>query len=230
MDRIQVSRISKTAISRLLNDKSEFVIDNRIRLVKALSYVCRVYYGLNLENQKYDDVIEMTVNTIIQKYNGVTFEMLNVAYSEIEIEKKEYVSLTVRELIGPIEVMTKRMSVIQQEIEKTKQKETEIQKAEIEKQRFKSESEQMYLDHFNNGLAEWTGSDFQANQFAMCFKEQFSQERKNELWINAQREFKERNALFNDGAIELPPPPERFIFSRMIVNEALSNRKMLILE
>lgn len=230
MDRIQVSRISKTAILRLLNDKSEFLSDNRVRLVKALSYVCRVYYGLNLENQKYDEVIEITANTIIQKYNGFTFEMLNVAYSEIEIEKEEYVSLTVRELIAPIEVMMKRMAVIQQEIEKTKQKESEMQQIEIEKQRFKSESEQMYLDHLNDGLAEWTGTDFQANQFAMCFKEQFSQERKNELWIKAQREFKERNALYNEGTITLPPPAERFIFSRMIVNEALSNRKMLILE
>lgn len=218
------------AISRLLNDGSEFVCDNRIRLVKALSYVCRVYYGLNLDNGKYDDVIEMSANTIIQKHKGITFEILNVAYSETEIEKKEYVSLTVRELIAPIEGIIKKIAVIKQTIDDLKQQEQENKNIQIKKERFKKESEKMYLDHLNNGLSEWTGSDFQANQFAMCFKDQFNQERKDVIWNEAKREFKERNELFNEGSIELPPPPERFIFSRMIVNEALSNKKMLILE
>jgi hypothetical protein len=220
--------LNHSAISKLFNESELFVNSKQWFDDIFFVYVSKTIFGISPES--LDAITKDSVfQAVCERFKDLSIEDVKIAFRTHTQTEKVYI-LTRDEFLKPIQNFWNKKMIVKRELDIELEKLKNEKQAEIEKQRFKSESEQMYLNHFNNGLAEWTGSDFQANQFAMCFKEQFSQERKNELWINAQREFKERNALFNDGAIELPPPPERFIFSRMIVNEALSNRKMLILE
>lgn len=220
--------LNHSAISKLFNESELFVNSKQWFDEVFFVYVSKSIFGILPESL---DVItrDSVFQSICERFSDLTVEDAKIAFRTHTQVEKIYI-LTRDEFLKPIQNFWNKKMIVKRELDVEIEKIKSNQIAKIEKERFKKESEQMYLDHLNNGLSEWTGSDFQANQFAMCFKDQFSQERKDVIWNEAKREFKERNELFNEQSIDLPPPPERFIFSRMIVNEALSNKKMLILE
>ena len=202
-----------------MNDTKEFCKDDLTRLTKAIGYIIRVYYGLNVDNLDAD-LIRVTIQTIMQRHPNITFEELNLSYSERTIEKRQGVSLTRDEIMQPIEDMARKkgliLSVSEQEKRKLEEKESEQQ----EKQRFKEESYALYIDCLNN-KKEWSGTPFQAASFADNFKELFTREEKDVLWSECQLQA-ERMRIEAANVIDATLPiSARHLFCDEIIRRAL---------
>lgn len=201
--------------------------NNTPRLTGALSYIVKVYFGLNPDNGNLDEVLALATQRITSRFPELTFEQLNISFSEAETTKREGVSLTVDELCGPIASFVRKIAIIRESIKEETQKEENerIEKEAAEK--FKTESRDLYLECLN-GDKIWTGTEFQAHSFAYTFADRFIQQVKDGFWAEAKREYYQRREAINQNdSFALPPPPPDKIFSRMIVEEAL-RRNMFI--
>lgn len=218
------------AITKLLNDNSEMCANNTPRLTGALSYIVKVYFGLNPDNGNLDEVFALSTQRITSRFPELTFEQLNISFSEAETTKREGVSLTVDELCGPIASFVRKIAIIRESIKEETQKEENerIEKEAAEK--FKAESRDLYLECLN-GDKIWTGTEFQAHTFAYTFAERFTQKQKDEIWQESKREFfQRREAINQNDPFALPPPPPEKIFSRMIVEEALRQEMFVVVD
>lgn len=212
-------------IVKLLSDKSEKVSKDIDRLQKALNYIVECYFGLKFDKLN-SDLFRLVSARIIQNHSEFTFSDLDLAYSDVVIEKKQGTTLTRDELMKPIEDFAKKKNIILLEISKM---EKEFEEKAFEKKKeieFFNESIEIYKDDLAKGNIEYSGTCFNAQTFAaLKFAERFNQEEKNEIFAKAKTEYSKRMIQFEDDpkVVKLPPPHVNFIFSKLIVDHALAN-------
>lgn len=198
--------------------------------IEILGKATTLLFGLNKENV-HVDLYRTAFSKICETFIECTVQDIKNAYNDAVIEKKAFTTLTRDELIQPIRDYWQKKQVIKFELSKVEAdvlKEIENKKA---REKFRKESFDLYLSCLENGSL-WTGTPMQANVFAINFKDMFSQDFKDEVWKNAQREFAETKEIFTTNPIEgmLPPIPAEWLFSRMIVDEALKRKFKLIID
>ena len=216
------TQISKKLITAFLTNE-EFCKDNLTRLTNALFHITKVYYGLNPENLP-EDLFRLVIHTICEKHPTLKFTELNLAYLERTIEKRQGVSLTRDEIMQPIEDMAQKKRVVLMIQEQAKQ---EFENSQSEKQKieqFKREAMQLYVTDLEQGNKVYSGTAFQANSFARAFADLFDDNQKKDMWIEAQREYKELNYQYqeNANAFTQPPPPAEKLYAKIMVNAALN--------
>lgn len=201
----------------------EFCKDNLTRLTNALFHITKVYYGLTPENLP-EDLFRLVIHTISEKHPTLKFTELNLAYLERTIEKRQGVSLTRDEIMQPIEDMAQKKRVVLMIQEQAKQ---EFENEQSEKQKieqFKREAMRLYVTDLEKGNKTYSGTAFQANSFARAFADLFDDNQKKDMWIEAQREYKELNYQYqeNANAFTQPPPPAEKLYALRMVNAALN--------
>lgn len=209
----------------MLSDKSNLIGSDVDRLQKALQYIVECYFGLKFDKLN-SDLFRLVTARIIQNHPGLTFSDLDLAFSDVVIEKKQGTTLTRDELMKPIEDFARKKIIVLREIEKM---ESEFEEKSFEKKKeieFFNESIEIYKDDLSKGNLEYSGSVFNAQTFArLKFAEKFTQEEKNKIFADARIEYSKRIIAFEDDpkVVKLPPPHVNFIFSKMIVDQALVN-------
>lgn len=243
MSRIpSIGSIPKTSITKILNDQTALCSSDPERFIKAISYVVRIYYGLNVDTEKDQskkaelaEVFAVFRNTVFTKYPKMTFEQFNLIHSESVIEKRQGISLTVDELINPIAsyyvkiqfVLNERNVILKQEQEK----------AEIEqkKEAHKKESIELYLECVKtDGI--WKGEFYHASTFAEeQFKDRFSDDEKKEIYHEAWYKVKELEAQqklahIDSVAFNTPVPTNYQMFCQYLTTRACQKGMPIILE
>jgi hypothetical protein len=209
----------------LLSDKSNLISSDLNRLQKALQFIVECIYGLKFDKLN-SDLFRLVSARIIQNYPGLTFSDLDLAFSDVVIEKKQGTTLTRDEFMKPIEDFAKKKNIVLLEISKM---ENEFEEKAFEKKKeieFFNESIEIYKDDLAKGNIEYSGTCFNAQTFAaLKFAERFNQEEKNEIFAKAKGEYSKRMIQFEDDpkVVKLPPPHVNFIFSKLIVDHALAN-------
>jgi hypothetical protein len=212
-----------------LNDKSELVLSDAPRTVKAFNYIVRVYYGLNPDTEKFDDVILSTISKINLKYPSLTFEQLNLSYSETTIEKKQGVSLSEGELIAPIASLHQKSVIIRKESERMEIEKRNLELKQQEENKFRAEAIDLYNQCLPN--KKWTGTPFQSATFAECFKDDFTREEKDAIFERCRlirRKLKNRADMNVFHLASLVS--EKHLFFQKITHEAIKKGLKLKIE
>lgn len=224
--------IQKMSITKILNDQTSLCISDPDRFIKAVSYIVRIYYGLNVDSEQNPskkaelaEVFSVFRNQIFVKYPKMTFEQFNLIHSDSVIIKREGVSITVDELMHPVASYYAKIQFVLNERNVILKEEQEKAELEAKKQAFKDESIQLYIDCVtSDGI--WKGTAFQASSFAKeSFAHRFSQPEKNNFFAKSKKEVEELSAKQNlslmDGIpFDIPVVNEVQMFSQIIVTEA----------
>lgn len=204
-------------------NESELALNNRSQVIITLVNASQVLFGKNVENIP-KILFDSSYQAIIDRFINITVDDIKNSYRDSIIEKKEYVSLTRDELIEPIKNYWNKKLKVQIEIDKC------IRLSEEEK-----ENEQKQIDFFNNSKEKYKESlmkgfnildEYECNVIAIKFKDNFKQEVKNLIWIDAQKEYQER--VKKEVSQFSIVPPARMIFSRMIIEKCISKKYKFI--
>lgn len=218
----------------------DLCIDDLPRISKALVYITRCYYGLNPENVA-EDLYRLVIQTICDKFKTLTFNQLNLAYSERTIEKKQGVSLTKDELMQPIEDMMNKKGIVLMIEQKEKE---DFEKQQSEKNKIKDEylkAKELYFESMGTGL--YQGSIFQASMIMEAFAGHLSDDEKIEIGKQAIEDYKEQVRLFGTeesmfygtDVFQVPQgagtysngklkPKHHYFISMRVINDALQRR------
>lgn len=199
---------------------------------KIILKIARLVFGITPEQVEPTESFNMVTpifHAICERFVGITVNDIAQAFSDYEPKEKVYV-LSRKDFIEPIQIYwNKKMSVVR-ELKNVETKAIEENNSKQMAQIFRTESQQLYLDCLNGGTG-WTGTAIQAHTFAKNFKDMFSQEFKDKVWQDAKTEFAQQKESFTNAFEKaLPPVPAEYIFSRMIVQEALTRKFNLIIE
>lgn len=204
-------------------NESELALNNRSQVIITLVNASQVLFGKNVENIP-KILFDSSYQAIIDRFINITVDDIKNSYRDSIIEKKEYVSLTRDELIEPIKNYWNKKLKVQIEIDKC------IRLSEEEK-----ENEQKQIDFFNNSKEKYKESlikgfnildEYECNVIAIKFKDNFKQEVKNLIWIDAQKEYQEK--VKKEVSQFSIVPPARMIFSRMIIEKCISKKYKFI--
>lgn len=229
-----MTTLPKNVITKLLNDSTTLVKDDQQRAFKAFGYIVKVYFGINAETVDMD-VYATVFKDVCEKYPNLTFEQLNLSYSESVIDKRQGVGITRDELLRPVASFWCKTQLIIHEAYKLSRKSNEELTKQQEIIRFKNESMELYIECLNNGT-EWTGTPFQASSFAQNFAHKFDQEEKDAVWIWAKKESNrmkiESANKFTTELAELAELliSDKHLFCNEIVNRALLRKLQLIVD
>jgi hypothetical protein len=214
-----------------LNDQTVLCTSDPDRFIKAVSYVVRIYYGLNVDSEQNPtkkaelaEVFAVFRHQVFSQYPKMTFEQFNLVHSDSVIIKREGVSITVDELMHPIASYYAKIQFVLNERNVILREQQEEAEKERKKQAFKNESIRLYIECVKSG--EWTGTPFQAMVFAKeSFAHRFTQPEKDNIYTEAKQKVKELTAQQNLASIDsiafnTPVPNDVQMFSQLIVIEA----------
>lgn len=224
--------IQKTSISKILNDQTALCISDPDRFIKAVSYITRIYYGLNVDSEKDPakkmelvDVFSVFRNKVFEKHPKMTFEQFNLIYSDTIIEKKQGVALTVDELMSPIASYYAKIQFVLSKKESILREQNEKAEIEAKKQAHKDESIRLYIECVNSDKV-WKGEFYHASVFAEeSFKHRFTKEEKDAIYKEAWNKVRELEAVQKMALIDsiehLTPVPNNYqMFCQYLTTEA----------
>lgn len=224
--------IPKTSITKILNDQTALCISDPDRFIKAVAYITRIYYGLNVDSEKDPakkmelvDVFSVFRNKVFEKHPKITFEQFNLIYSETVIEKRQGVALTVDELMSPIASYYAKIQFVLSKKESILRQQNEANEIEAKKEAHKNESIDLYLKCVNSDNI-WTGTAFQAAVIAKeSFAHRFTQEEKDRMYHEAWhkvRELEAQQKIAHIDSIEFntPVPNNIQMYSQVLTEEA----------
>lgn len=215
--------LGRNQIAKIINDKSPRVSQDIDRLMKALNYIVECYYGLKFDKLN-SDLYRLVTVKIMETYPTFTFVDLDLAFSDVVIEKKQGTTLTRDELLKPIHEYYRKKTIVLHEAEKVKlelDKKIESEKLEAD---FLNHAIDIYQEDLKNKELEYSGTVFQASTFAKSqFSERFTQKDKSRIFDLAKNHHKKLMNDFqnNPELIKLPPPHVNFLFAKLIVDHAL---------
>lgn len=227
-----MSSIPRTSITKILNDQTTPCISDPDRFIKAVSYITRIYYGLNVDSEKDTnkkmelvDVFSVFRNKVFEKYPKITFEQFNLIYSETVIEKRQGVALTVDELMHPVASYYAKIQFVLSKKESILREQNEQAEIEAKKQAHKDESIRLYAECVNSDKI-WTGTAFHASVFAEeSFKHKFTDEEKKSIYSDAWHKVREleaerKTALMDSIPFNTPVPNNYQMFCQYLTQEA----------
>jgi hypothetical protein len=174
-------------------ETSEFATANPKAVKEILISVCNILFGMAKDSIS-SDLVNISFKAISDKFVGITIQDVKNAYQDVEIDKKQYVSLTRDELILPIKTYwAKKMKLLA----KIKDIELESEKekySEAEKERFEFESMRIFSESLEQ--KKWIGTPVNAysvlsQQKAKGTNEvagKFSDQQKKEIYEKCVRE------------------------------------------
>jgi hypothetical protein len=212
-------------ISKILNDKSPKVSQDIDRFMKALNYIVECYYGLKFDKLN-SDLFRLTTVKVMEMYPHFSFVDLDLAYSDVIIEKRQGTTLTRDELLKPINEYHRKKTIVLHEAQKVEAEVIKKMASEKLEAEFLDHSIQIYNEDLKNKELEYSGTVFQASTFAKSqFSERFTQTEKNRIFDLAKKQYNLAMKDFenNPDVIKLPPPHVNFIFAKLVVDHALIN-------
>lgn len=224
--------IPKTQITKLLNDNTKECLTDPERFIKAISYITRIYFGLNVDSEKdhakkseLAEVFSVFRTQVFTRYPKMTFEQFNLIYSETVIEKRQGVALTVDELMHPVASYYAKIQFVLSKKESILREQNEQAEIEAKKQAYKDESVHLYIDCVNSDKI-WTGTAFHASVFAEeSFKHKFTDEEKKSIYSDAWHKVREleaerKTALMDSIPFNTPVPNNYQMFCQYLTHEA----------
>lgn len=192
--------------------------------------IARTVFGITPESIADDDnFVRAVFHAICERFVGITVNDIQQAFLTHEPSDKVYV-LSRKDFIEPIQkYWSKKMMVVRELGNVIQEAKAEDSQAD-EAKKFREEAIVLYKKCLSDRV--WTGTEFQAHTFARSFAESFRQENKDQLWIDAKREYNQRKEAFTmqSDPFALPPPPADRIFSQKIVTEACSKGFLVIID
>lgn len=184
---------------------------------------CKTILGVTPE--QLDSITrDSCFSAICERFKNITVEDIQLAF-KTHVQSEKVFVLTRDEFIKPIQVYWSKKMIVKREIETELEKVKEEQSIKQKEIEFKKEAMQIYLDCLERKDGVWTGSEYHANALGRSFADSLHMkpELKKQLWINAQLEYKERNAKFQvESGLNVAPPLPEVIYSRMIVEHMLT--------
>ena len=182
----------------------------------------QVLYGLRVENLSVE-LWQASFESICERFKDITIQDVQLAFRYSQIEKKAYQTLTRDELLEPIQTYWTGKLVLIAEINHFQNLSKEENEAIDKEMRFKEASKQKYFDCLETG--KWTGDEAEANSIARNFRDVFSQEIKNEIWLKAKQEYAKRKIDAEKiSSVFLSIPCAEHIFSRLIIERCIENK------
>lgn len=201
---------------------SKKLSEHKDKLVEALLMYSKVLYGVNPENMPIE-LFRMTAKYILDNFQNMTFNDITLAYEGVEIEKKEYVSLTRDELLKPIKNYWRKKELVEHEFNQIQnlKSEEDIQNQKVLE--FKKQSWKLYIDSLEKN--DFLLDEFNCKAIHKHFKIVFSDSEIEEFELRAKREYKERKFKADeDGSPFVLVPPEDSISAKIIVEEAFKRK------
>ena len=196
--------------------------DSQSETIDLLIQFTQVLYGLRVENLPVA-LWQASFEAICERFNGITIQDIQLAFRYSQIEKKAYQTLTRDELLEPIQTYWTGKLVLIAEINHFQNLSKEENEAIDKEMRFKEASKQKYFECLETG--KWTGDEAEANSIARNFRDVFSQEIKNEIWIKAKQEYSKRKIEAETiSNFFLSIPCAEHIFSRLIIEKCIENK------
>lgn len=208
---------------------------SEVEIIKMLTDFAQQLFGYNPANIP-TGLISASIQAICERFPGITLNDIQQAFRTQEIEKKGFTALSRDEFLEPIKQYWKNKCLIVAEIKEQERRQNEADELRQRAVDFKKECEDIYRKSLDSN--EWLGDSFNAMHLARDFAERMKQERKNELWKIAGREWKEAKKLQRvqmeqaeqsgqaiTGLVPVPPPDN--FYAMEIMREAVK-KKMLI--
>lgn len=214
--------ISKMLITRLSNDQSALCSSDLDRIKKALFHFVKVYFGLIPENID-NEVYVMATNEILNRYPHLTFEGLNLAFSEGEVSKKQGVSLTSGEIVSYIKDFEAKRVVVAEAIKRQNRIQTEIDQKIEQAKEFRLNAEETYKKSLDAG--EWLGDMYQADVLAPDYISWVKEIDNDKFKKQAIQEHHDAcKAMEESETPFLPVPKVRFFYSQKVIQNAINRR------
>ena len=184
--------------------------------------IAKTIFGVTPENVEHN-LRESVFNAICERFNGITINDIGLAFKTHVQQEKVYV-LTRDEFIKPIQNYWNKKMIVKREMDSQLQLLQNERQKVVDAENFKREAMQLYVTDLEQGNKKYSGTAFQANSFARAFADLFDDNQKKDMWIEAQREYKELNYQYqeNANAFTQPPPPAEKLYALRMVNAALN--------
>lgn len=195
-------------------DQCNVVLDIHSKVIDCID----IYFGIRA-NQLSDALIDNIVKTIYQNYNDLSVEEILIAYDTHTPQKTDWRNVTKPEILKPINdyLRTKKRILIEYQ-NQIKEQTLEGERL-IEAQNFYNKS----CDIYNQSLIEkkWLGDCFNASVIYKKFRDNFTQEQKNDLKQKASELFykyqKENEIMFYAYS-------EERILADLVIETAIKNQ------
>lgn len=167
-----------------------------------------------------DVLLKESCKTIVKRFSELSLEEIKHSFERIEREKK--ITISIDDIIKPIEKYFNVKYFISREVKQLRKEEFEAKQTALKEHEFISLSLDLYRKSVLEG--KWLGDIYNSSAIAKTYiAPLIDQETKNELWKDAQREYKtikESDDLFllNTGATELR------LFAQKIVLEGVKRK------
>lgn len=224
MGKCQASGVSlnHSAITKLFSDSPQLKQYEAHFCDSLIIDIAKTIFGIVPESIEENLKIS-TFNAICERFNGITINDIALAFKTHVQEEKVYV-LTRDEFIKPIQKYWNKKMIVKREIDSQLQALQNERQKVSDAEQFKREAMRLYVSDLEQGNKAYSGTAFQANSFARAFADLFDDNQKKDMWIEAQREYKELNYQYqeNANAFTQPPPPAEKLYALRMVNAALN--------
>lgn len=199
-----------------------------IELDTIMATMCKVYYGIP-EQFISKDLIKAVCAEITKKHNQMTLQDIQHAFDRAIITPpKNWKSVTKQELMAPIVAWTNYKEKIKQDFNNYKRQQHEEEKRAAEAEKFRQDSIAFYNECVDN--LEWTGTIFQASAIRKDLNKHFEQEKKQEIWEQAQEQYAKTEEAINDAKrrgitmdMNTIGYSAKRLYSEMLVREGIQN-------
>jgi hypothetical protein len=174
-------------------ENSEYVTTNPKAVKEILISVCSILFGVSTQNIN-TDLINISFKAISDRFIGITIQDIKNAFSDAEIDKKQYISITRDELINPIKVYWSKKITLLSKIKEVENQIESENESKIMRERFEVESMQIFQESLNQ--KKWLGTPVNAFSILSQHKAKgiveitgkFEQAEKDELYQQCLRE------------------------------------------
>ena len=184
--------------------------------------IAKTIFGVTPENVEHN-LRESVFNAICERFNGITINDIGLAFKTHVQQEKVYV-LTRDEFIKPIQTYWNKKMIVKREMDSQLQLLQNERQKVVDAENFKREAMQLYVSDLEQGNKKYSGTAFQANSFARAFADLFDDNQKKDMWIEAQREYKELKFQFEESKdnFKQQPAPAEKLYAKIMVNAALN--------
>ena len=197
--------------TQMINDSSRTVVDATAEAMDEITRAAQMYFGTNTDRLP-KGFLSSCLRCIMQRCPGATVNDIIYAYSASPIEKKPFQSITVDELLSPVETYWFRRTNVVTIYLEVKAEATEEERTAITAASYRAEAMELFTKSFE--LKKWTGDDFQA--FSVWKRVVYSpiDTRVGRLlWDESRAEMKRRSFATLQGLVNALPSSREIIFS-----------------
>lgn len=207
-------------------------LDKMVQIQQAIERNVEIHFGIRT-GLLSDDLVKAVIEEVAKKFGSLSIKDIDHAFDLYTVTKDSWKNVTKRDIIQPLSTWWQRKESVKYEFTKAKIEEEEKIKGAEKLREFKNKSIELYNQALNSGV--WEGDLFNASAIAKEYlAEHIDQSVKNELWIQAQRKYKEAKNQTEESKEKIDLSPEHLgaseirIFSELIILKALEYKIQII--